>query len=118
MMVYRGIPSNSTATSELFAKSMLSHNQYVYFRVVHAAFVREHQWQYWAGDSDPEAGTEAAENERTNGHSLSFRCLALDLYYFWPLYDAAPSVEGDDVLVVSDDVYGPLAHLCDLYYSG
>ena len=40
-MIYRRLPGGTTATSELLVRSTLSHNQCVYFRVVHAAFMRE-----------------------------------------------------------------------------
>ena len=61
--------------------------------------IDSHQWWTW-NDAVPTHPREL-ENERTSGHTITFRCLALDLYYFYGS--------------VSDAAYGPLHQICELH---
>lgn len=61
--------------------------------------IESHQWWMW-GD-DVATRPRALENERTGGHTLTFRCLALDLYHNYGS--------------VSDAAYSPLHQICELH---
>lgn len=77
------------------------------FSVLHevAHALESHRWWLW-GNAEAPLHTEALEYERTGHHSLSFRCVALDLYYIFGAEDVGPLMEL---------AYEPLHRLCKLY---
>ena len=64
--------------------------------------IESHQWALWGNDAAVYTHPQEFENERTDGHGLAFRCLMLDLYYFY----------GSGV---TEAAYGLLNGLCRLH---
>ena len=67
-----------------------------------AHVIDSHQWWIWDDDDTTTRTLAEVENERTDGHGLAFRCLALDLYW-------------THTTLIPGEVYAMLSDLCDLY---
>ena len=75
------------------------------FTLLHelAHAIESHQWALWGPEPRTYTHPQQWEHDRVDGHGLAFRCLALDLYYYY----------GSGV--VSDAAYVPLSGLCRLH---
>lgn len=76
----------------------------VLHEVAHA--IDSHQWRVWSGRDHATDPVGRVEHERTRKHSLSFKCLSLDLLQRY--YSDA----------VDDNAYETLHRLCVLYVPG